>query len=44
VFVVDATAQLEAIGREGRLDEAVAGLDRLDAAVAQLIPELRKIE
>jgi len=43
-FVVDATAHLEAIGREGRLDEAVAGLERLDAAVAQLIPELRKIE
>jgi len=43
-FVVDATAQLEAIGREGRLGEAVAGLDKLDAAVAQLIPELRKIE
>jgi two-component system sensor histidine kinase/response regulator len=43
-FVVDATAHLEVIGREGRLDEAVAGLERLDAAVTQLIPELRKIE
>jgi HPt (histidine-containing phosphotransfer) domain-containing protein len=41
-FVVEAAARLETIGREGRLAEAAAALERLDAAVAQLIPELRK--
>ena len=39
-FVVDAAAQLEQIGREDRLAEAVAALERLDAAVKQLIPRL----
>jgi two-component system, sensor histidine kinase and response regulator len=42
--VADAAGHLETLGREGRLDEAVTGLERLDAAVAQLIPELRKVE
>jgi two-component system sensor histidine kinase/response regulator len=44
VFVVDAAAHLEALGREGRLDEAAAGVDRLDAAIVQVIPELRKLK
>ena len=35
-------AQLEQIGREGPMEEAAAVLARLDAAVAALIPELRK--
>jgi HPt (histidine-containing phosphotransfer) domain-containing protein len=37
-------AHLEQIGREGRMEEAEvdAALARLDAAVAELIPELRK--
>ena len=42
VFVVEAASRLEKIGREERLAEAAAALDRLDGAVAQLIPELRK--
>ena len=42
-FVVDAAADLEMIGHEGRVAEAAAGLERLDAAVAQLIPELRSL-
>jgi len=39
-FVVDAAASLEMMGLEGRVAEAAAGIERLDAAVAQLIPEL----
>jgi HPt (histidine-containing phosphotransfer) domain-containing protein len=35
-------AHLEEIGRQGRLEEADAILVRLDAAIAELIPELRK--
>jgi len=37
-------AHLEQIGRQGRMDEAEAdaALARLDAAVAALLPELRK--
>jgi HPt (histidine-containing phosphotransfer) domain-containing protein len=41
-FVVEAASRLETMGREGRLAEAPAALQRLDGAVAQLIPELRK--
>ncbi|MEP7310042.1 MAG: Hpt domain-containing protein [Acidobacteriota bacterium] len=40
-FVVDAAAALEMMGLEGRIAEAAAGFERLTAAVAQLIPELR---
>jgi two-component system, sensor histidine kinase and response regulator len=43
-FVVEAAAHLESLAREGRIREAPAGLERLDAAVAQLVPELRKVE
>jgi HPt (histidine-containing phosphotransfer) domain-containing protein len=43
-FVADAAAHLETIGREGRLAEAVASLERLEAAVARLLPELRRAE
>ena len=35
-------AHLEQLGRQGRIDEADSVLPRLDAAVAALIPELRK--
>jgi len=35
-------AHLEQLGRQGRVDEAADRLARLDAAVAQLIPELTK--
>jgi two-component system, sensor histidine kinase and response regulator len=35
-------AHLEQIGRQDRLEEADAVLARLDAAVAELLPELRK--
>jgi len=42
-FVVDAAADLERMGLEGRVAETAAGLERLDAAVAQLIPELRSL-
>jgi len=41
-FVVEAAARLERIGREGRVAEAAAALEELDAAVAQVVPELRK--
>jgi two-component system sensor histidine kinase/response regulator len=34
---------LERLGREGRLGEAPAVLDQLDAAVAVLLPELQKL-
>ena len=44
VFVVDAAAHLEALAREGRLHEAAAGVERLDAAVAQVTPALRELE
>src|SRR6266853_4215753 len=36
----EAASSLEQIGREGRMDDAEAALARLDAAVAELIPEL----
>ena len=39
-FVVDAAAHLERIGREGRMAEAVAALEQLDASVKQLVPRL----
>jgi CheY-like chemotaxis protein len=42
-FVVDASADLEMMGLQGRVTEAAAGLERRDAAVAQLIPELRSL-
>ena len=42
VFVVEAAARLEIIGRDGRLAEAAAALDELDVAVAQVIPELQR--
>ena len=42
VFVVEAAAQLEVIGREGRVAEAAAALEQLDAAVAQVMPELER--
>ncbi len=42
VFVVEAAAHLEVIGREGRVAEAAAALGQLDAAVAQVIPELKR--
>ena len=35
-------AHLEQLGRQGRMEEAAAELARLDAAVAALMPELRK--
>jgi HPt (histidine-containing phosphotransfer) domain-containing protein len=35
-------AHLEEIGRHGRLEEADDVLERLDAAVAELLPELRR--
>jgi HPt (histidine-containing phosphotransfer) domain-containing protein len=41
-FVVESASRLETIGREGRVADAAAELERLDGAVAQLIPELRK--
>lgn len=41
--VRDAAARLETLGREGRLDEAGAALDRLNQALAELIPELEKV-
>ena len=40
-FVVEAAAAIEAIGRDGRLEAAAAWMARLDAAVAELLPELR---
>ena len=40
-FVVDAAADLEAMGFEGRIAETVAALDRLETAVAEFIPTLR---
>ena len=42
MFVVDAAASLERIGREGRLGEAAAALEQLESAVAQLTPELQR--
>jgi two-component system sensor histidine kinase/response regulator len=42
VFVVEAASHLEVIGREGRVAEAAAALERLDAAVAQVMPELQR--
>ena len=42
VFVVEAALQLEAIGRDGRVADAAAALERLDAAVAQVMPELER--
>jgi HPt (histidine-containing phosphotransfer) domain-containing protein len=46
VVAREQAAELEQIGRLGRLgeeeDEAAAALGRLEAAVADLIPELRK--
>jgi HPt (histidine-containing phosphotransfer) domain-containing protein len=42
VFVVEAAARLERIGREERVAEAAAALEQLDAAVAQVMPELRR--
>ena len=44
VFVVDAAAHLEALGREGRIDEAGAGVERLEAALAQVLPALRGLK
>ena len=38
----EAASHLEQIGRLGRMEEADAALARLDAAAAELIPELRK--
>ncbi len=35
--------ELERMGREGRLGEAPALVDALDAAVAEVLPELRKL-
>jgi len=43
VIARDAAAELEEMGRDGRVQDAAAALDRLDAAVADLIPELRKL-
>jgi two-component system sensor histidine kinase/response regulator len=42
--LIDEAVRLEAMGRDGRLDDAAAGLDRLDAAAARLLFELRQIE
>ena len=42
VFVVEAAARLERIGKEGRVAEAAAALEELDVAVAQIIPELQR--
>ena len=42
VFVVEAAARLELLGREGRVSEAAAVLERLDAAVAQVMPEIQR--
>src|SRR5882762_2657838 len=44
VAACEQAAHLEQIGRQGRMDEAGAdaALARLDAAVAELIPELRR--
>ena len=39
-----AARDLETIGREARLADAAAALERLATAVAELIPELRRIE
>ena len=36
-------ADLERLGREGHLGAAQAAVDALDAAVAELLPELRKL-
>ena len=44
LVVVETAADLEILGREGRLDEAVDALERLDAAVTALIPQLQKVE
>jgi HPt (histidine-containing phosphotransfer) domain-containing protein len=42
MFVVDAAARLELIGREESLAEAAAALDQLEGAVAQVMPELQR--
>jgi HPt (histidine-containing phosphotransfer) domain-containing protein len=42
VFVVEAAGRLERLGREGRVAEAAAAFEELDAAVAQVMPELRR--
>ncbi len=42
MFVVDAAARLELIGREERLTEAAGALDQLEGAVAQVMPALQR--
>ena len=39
-LVVETAGHLEAMGRDGTLDEAAAGLQRLEASVADFITEL----
>src|SRR4051812_7322684 len=40
--VTDAAVLLEGIGREGRIADARAGLEQLEAAVARLMPEIHR--
>lgn len=41
-FVVEAAAQLERIGSEGRLTDAPSAVKQLEGAVAQLVPEIER--
>jgi HPt (histidine-containing phosphotransfer) domain-containing protein len=41
-FVVEAAAELERIGRDGRLADAPSAVNRLERAVVQLMPEIER--